>query len=220
MNDHTPNTEATFDQVVEAYLLRRDDALKPTHDTHSHAQVTRDILAGFMRRYPQHAGELMNYAATASIVEHAPATEDDAAQEALIVKRGMEIFSDLLATQNIKPLTSLRAAAEAQGLTMQTFAANTNLSIPILIKLERRLIRFASIPHAAIEDIARAINQPNEGIAAYLQGESQFAPAANFLAKEAPQMPDRQDFYEAIDKDLTMDDSQKQAWYKLKYVGE
>ncbi len=218
MNESTPNMEATFDQVIEAYLMRRDDAGKSP----LHAQASRDILTEFMRRYPNHAEELMNYAATVNIVEHTSATQDgDAAQENIIVKRGMEIFSNLLATQSPAtqgdaPLSSLRATAEAQGLTMQTLAARTNLSIPVLLKLERRLIRFASIPRAAIEGIAAAINQTHEAVAIYLQGESRFAPAANFLAKEAPQMPEAQDFYEAIDKDLMMNDSQKQMWRQVR----
>ncbi len=226
MNESTPNMEATFDQVIEAYLLRRDDAGKSP----LHAQASRDILTEFMRRYPNHADELMNYAATANIVEHSSATQDDAAQENLIVKRGMEIFSTLLATQSLAtqggitqdsaPLTGLRATAEAQGLTMQTFAARTNLSLPVLLKLERRLIRFASIPRAAIEGIAAAINQTYEAVAIYLQGESRFAPAANFLAKESPQMPEAQDFYEAIEKDLMMNDSQKREWLELKGESE
>lgn len=219
---HTREKEATFDQVIEAYLLRCDDAAKPSRAEAFHARATHDILTEFMRRYPNHADELMNYAATASIVEHLSATQADAAQETAIVKRGMEIFSDLLATQSTAiqgdaPLTSLCATAEAQGLTLPVFAAQTNLSILVLLKLERRLIRFASIPHAAIERIARTINQTHEAVAIYLQGERKFAPAAaNFLAKETPQMPEAIDFYEAIEKDLMMNDSQKQMWRQMR----
>lgn len=216
MNDQT--NVVTFEHVVEAYLLRREEAL---NEERKEAGATRDVLAEFMRLYPQYADELMDYAATASIVGHAPVTgrtnENDAAEEDAIVKRGMETAARLLASRRNEPtLPGLRKAAEARGLTMQALAAQTNLSVPVLMKLDRRLIRFASIPREAIEVIARAINHTSQTVTAYLQGERKFATGAAFLAEEAPQMPDQQDFFEAIGKDLTMNETQKEEWSKLK----
>lgn len=218
MNDQT--IEVTFEQVIDAYLLRREEV---HNKQRTEAGANRDLLAEFMRLYPQYADELMDYAATASIVEHAPVTESDQAEEDAIVRRGMEQVALLLAVRHSEQthgatptLTSLRKAADAHGLTMQALAAQTNLSIPLLMKLDRRLIRFASIPRKVIEAIGRAINHTSETVAAYLQGERKFATGAAFLAEEAPQMPDQQDFFEAIEKDLTMSKQQKEEWSKLK----
>ncbi len=218
MNDQTRMTEATFEQVVEAYLLRREEA---RDQTPAGAGATRNVLAEFMRLYPQYADQLMEYVATACIVEYVPAIEgkttEERVEEDAIIKRGMETASRLLAARRNEPtLTSLRKTAETRGLTMQTLAAQTNLSVPLLMKLDRRLIRFASIPRVVVERIGAAINETSEAVTAYLQGERKFAIGAAFLAEEAPQMPDQQDFFEAIEKDLTMNATQKQEWRKIR----
>src|SRR3712207_8234151 len=54
-------------------------------------------------------------------------------------------------------------------------------------KLDRRLIRFASIPRQAIERIGAELGRSFEDVAAYLQGDPQFASQASFRANAAPQ---------------------------------
>ena len=90
------------------------------------------------------------------------------------------------------------------------------MTVPLLVKLDRRLIRFASIPRQAIERIGEELGRSFEAIAAYLQGDSQFASQASFRADAAPQMPDQQDFFDAIETDLTMSETQKDEWRKTK----
>jgi hypothetical protein len=218
-----------LDQVIEAYLLRRDEATTGAGDDAGEAaRVARNVLTEFMRRYPDAADALADFAATASIIENTPDTEsqtesESLAQEESIVRRGMETAAHLLAahrtliiSEETAPLTGLRKAGESRGLTIQALASATRLTVPMLVKLDRRLIRFASIPRQAIERIGAELGRSFEVIAAYLQGDLQFASQASFRADTAPQMPDQQDFFDAIETDLTMSETQKAEWRKIK----
>src|SRR5947209_4172174 len=227
MNDDR-QVETPPDQVIEAYLLRREEAARRAgDDAVEAARAARAVLTEFMRRYPHSADALADLAATASIIENSPDTEsltesESLAEEETIVRRGMETAARLLASRRTSltpeetaPLTGLRKEAEARGLTIQALAAATRLTVPLLVKLDRRLIHFASIPHQAIERISIELGRSFEAIAAYLQGDSQFASQASFRADAAPQMPDQQDFFDAVETDLTMSEEQKDEWRKF-----
>jgi hypothetical protein len=231
MSDERQDTPAppALDQVIEAYLLRRDEAATGAGDDAGEAaRVARNVLTEFMRRYPHAADALADFAATASIIENSPDTEgqtesESLAEEESIVRRGMETAARLLAAhrtslipEETAPLTGLRKEGEARGLTIQALASATHLTVPMLVKLDRRLIRFASIPRQAIERIGAELGRSFETVAAYLQGDSQFASQASFRADAAPQMPDPQDFFDAIETDLTMSEKQKDEWRKIK----
>ena len=217
------------DQVIEAYLLRRDEAMAGVGDDAGEAaRVGRKVLTEFMRRYPHAADALADFAATASLIENSPDMESQTESESLaeeesIVRRGMETAAHLLATRRTRiiseetaPPSGLRKEGEARGLTIQALASATHLTVPMLVKLDRRLIRFASIPRQAIERIGVELGRSFEAIASYLQGDSQFASQASFRADAAPQMPDQQDFFDAIETDLIMSETQKDEWRKIK----
>lgn|GEM_PF-2051855 len=231
-DDPQAETPPNADEVIETYLLRREEALRDTPgDTPEAARAARALLSEFMRRYPNAAAALEDFAATESIIENSPgaedATEDERrAEEEAIVRRGMETAARLLATrlapqqtEATAPLAGLRKEAEARGLTVQSLASAIRLTVPLLVKLDRRLIRFASIPRQALERIAAELGRSIEAVAAYLQGDPQFASQASFRADAAPRMPDRQDFFEAVETDLTMSEELKDEWRKIKSDG-
>lgn len=227
-DDQQVGTLPTPEQVIEAYLLRCEEAARAAGDAVGAARAVRVVLAEFMRRYPHAADALADFAATASIIENSPDTESKTegaslAEEETIVRRGMETAARLLAgrpalltPEEIAPLTGLRKEAEAHGLTIQALASATRLTVPLLVKLDRRLIRFASIPRQAIERIGKELGRSFDVVATYLQGGSQFASQASFRADAAPQMPDQQDFFDAVETDLMMSETQKDEWRKIK----
>ncbi len=217
------------EQVIEAYLLRREEAVRLAGgDEIEAARRARAVLTDFMHRYPHAADALAEFAATDSVIENSPDTESQTegerlAEEESIIRRGMETAARLLAARHTlvaleetAPLTGLRKEAEARGLTIQALASATRLTVPLLVKLDRRLIRFASIPRQAIERIGTALERSFDTVAAYLQGDLQFASQASFRADAAPQMPDQQDFFDAVETDLTMSETQKDEWRKIK----
>jgi hypothetical protein len=227
-DDQQVETLPTPEQVIEAYLLRHEEAVRAAGDAVEAARAARAVLTEFMRRYPHAADALAGLAATASIIENSPDTEskttgESRAEEEAIVRRGMETAARLLAARHasVAPektgsLTGLRKEAEARGLTIQALASVTRLTVPLLVKLDRRLIRFASIPRQAIERIGTALGRSFDAVATYLQGDSQFASQASFRADDAPQMPDQQDFFDAVETDLMMSETQKDEWRKIK----
>ena len=228
-DDRQPETLPTPDQVIEAYLLRLEEAVgRAGDDAVEAARAERAVLTEFMRRYPHAADALADFAATSSIIENSPDTESQTrnerlAEEERIVRRGMETAARLLAVRRASltleetaPLTGLRKEAEARGLTIQALAAATRLTVPLLVKLDRRLIRFASIPRQAIDRIGVALGRSFDAVATYLQGGSQFASQASFRADAAPQMPEQQDFFDAVETDLMMSETQKDEWRKIK----
>lgn len=219
----------TPQQVIEAYLLRRAEATEQAgDDAVEAARAARAVLTEFMRRYPHAADALADSAAVGSIIENSPDADgrsesERLAEEEKIIRRGMEMAVRLLAARQTSvaptapaPLSGLRKEAEARGRTIQALASATRLSVPLLVKLDRRLISFASIPRQAIERIGAELGRSFEVVAAYLQGDPQFASQASFQADAAPQMPGQQDFFEAVETDLTMDKAQKAEWRSFK----
>jgi hypothetical protein len=228
-DDRQVETLPTPEQVIEAYLLRREEATEQAgDDAVEAARAARTVLTEFMRRYPYVADALADLAATDSIIENSPDTEGRSESERLtkeegIVRRGMETAARLLTARQTSatpveatPLSGLRKEAETRGLTIQALASATRMSVPLLVKLDRRLIRFASIPRQVIVRIGAELGRSFEAVAAYLQGDPQFASQASFRADAAPQMPDQQDFFEAVETDLTMDETQKAEWRRFK----
>lgn len=230
-DDRQVETPPAPERVIEAYLLRREEAVSAAGDEVESARAARSVLTEFMRRYPHAADALADFAATASIIENSPDTEsqtesESRTEEETIVRRGMETAARLIGARRAsltpgetRSLAGLRNEAEAWGLTVQALAAATRLTVPLLVKLDRRLIRFASIPRQAIERIGVALGRSFDEVAAYLQGDSQFAPQASFRADAAPQMPDQQDFFDAVETDLMLSEEQKDEWRRFKSVG-
>jgi transcriptional regulator with XRE-family HTH domain len=231
-DDRQAETPPTADQVIETYLLRREEALRHVPgDSPEAARVARTLLGEFMRRYPHAAVALEDFAAVESLIENSPEVEsgtegEKRAEEEAIVRAGMETAARLLAarrasreSEDSAPIAGLRKGAEARGLTLQALASATGLTVPLLVKLDRRLIRFASVPRQAVERIAAALGRSFEAVAEYLQGPPQFASQASFRADAAPGMTDRQDFFDAVESDLTMSVEQKEEWRKIKSAG-
>ncbi len=228
-DDRQAETPPTADQVIETYLLHREEVLRHVPgDTPEAARAARAVLSEFMSLYPHAATALEDFAATASFIENSPEVEvgtesEERREEEAIVRRGMETAARLLATRHSPhareasaPIAGLKKEAEARSLTIQALALATRLSVPLLVKLDRRLIRFSSIPRQAIERIGAELGRSFEVVAAYLQGDPQFASQASFRADAAPQIPGQQDFFEAVETDLTMDEAQKAEWRSFK----
>lgn len=92
----------------------------------------------------------------------------------------------------------------------------TELSVPLIMKLDRRLIRFSSIPEVVLRKIGEVLQTPIELVSVYLQQKPIFAAGASFRADQAPTLPEPQDFFDAVSEDLTISDARKQVLLKLK----
>lgn len=179
------------------------------------------LLDDWIRRYPDYAQELTEFAAGWSLMRSlppAPGTRE--VSEETLVRRGLGIVHDLLARQERAasiepPIAGLLEAGRARGLAPRQLAQATGLGDSLLRKLDRRLIRYASIPREAIEAIATALQREIETVARYLQQGPTFAAAARHRAEQAPQLAEPEDFFSAVRADPTLGEDRREHWLAL-----
>jgi hypothetical protein len=98
-------------------------------------------------------------------------------------------------------------------------ADRSQLSITLVGLLDRRLVRFASIPREVLDQLATALQTQVASLAQYLQQSPSFAPSASFRADEAPTLPSTQDFSDAVRQDPTLDEQRRAALLRLNPPG-
>ena len=129
---------------------------------------------------------------------------------------------DFLAfVREVKAVTSptpfaILSRAKQLDLDKVSLANATELSIPLVMKLDRRMITFASIPDLVLRRVGEILRAPIEILRVYLQQQPAFAVGANFRADQSPVLPETQDFFAAVSEDLTISEARKQALLLLR----
>lgn len=182
-------------------------------------------LDRWVREYPQFERELVDFMASwtlmnsaASLAAHHEERVDDAdkADERLML-RGMSIVQNLLHEVSKRAeasprLDSLLSAAKAAGMSLQDLARAAHMGDALIRKLDRRLIRYSSIPKQAINAVADAVRCPAQVVSLYLQEPATFAAGAHYRAERAPQLAEPEDFVVAVQKDPTMTTEDRRRW--------
>jgi hypothetical protein len=112
-------------------------------------------------------------------------------------------------------LPGLMGRAREVGLNISQVAERSQLSVTLVGLLDRRLVRFASIPGEVVQELAAALQTQVASIADYLQQTPAFAPSASFRADEAPSLPGTQDFADAVRQDPMLDPNRRAALLRL-----
>lgn len=176
-------------------------------------------LAEWIRRYPRYERELTEFTVAWSLSETLPPAADvEAIPAGALAERGLARVREILEPAQEAAIDSLSAAGTARGLSIQQLAQRTGLSLVLLRMLDRRLIRFSSIPREAIDAIAGAIGHEAAAVARYLQRAPTLAPGASYYAEQAPRLAGRaeqEDFFEAVRDDPDLDDEQRERWLAL-----
>ena len=109
------------------------------------------------------------------------------------------------------PLTfpGIIAAAEELGFGLNQLANLTGWSEIFLLKLDRRLISVEGRARSLASLLAEKLNSAVEPIRDYISGQSLFPAEANFKADSQPEMPNKQNFEEAVDSDPMMREETK-----------
>lgn len=204
------NNQPGLDEVINSYLLARAEM------SEAGEEETR-TLARFAARYPQHARALFEFSANLAVMEELSLPESN--ENLPLSSRGEETIKRLLQqrfSDSEPQLTGIIVEAKKRDMSAVDLARVARLSVPVVVKLDRRLIRFASIPRLAIERVAGALNRSFESVNEYLQGAAVLAPAANYRSDSAPQIPEQQDFFDAIEADLNLAEEARDEWRKLK----
>ncbi|MDQ5827086.1 MAG: hypothetical protein M3441_23215 [Chloroflexota bacterium] len=110
-------------------------------------------------------------------------------------------LSQSLDANSVAPLRGLISEARKRGMTPADFADAAQLSTPLVMKLDLRLIRFASVPRQVIEDIASVIESSVEQVILYLQGAPIRTAVVYSEADTHEEKQEQQDFVEATRAD-------------------
>jgi len=111
---------------------------------------------------------------------------------------------------------ALLSRAKQLGLSKVNLADATELSVPLIMKLDRRMIQFSTIPELVVRKVGEVLAAPIELVRVYLQQQPAFATGANFRADEAPRLPEAQNFFDAVSEDLTISEARKKSLLALK----
>jgi hypothetical protein len=173
------------------------------------------MLAVWVSRYPQYRDELTDFTAnwtaatpiTTPQFEAVDETSRTAARHMGIVRAMLDKYAQ--SPSEHAPIRGLVAEAQARGLSRKEMASALDLSIALIDKLDRRLVRYRTIHDAVVESIARLLATGTQQIALYLQGPPLLPRAASYRAEQAPAVPEAQDFAEAVSSDRTISPERK-----------
>lgn len=118
------------------------------------------------------------------------------------------------------PIRGLLIEGKRYGVTPDAFADDTGLSVPLLRKLDRRVIRADSIPREVSQRLARVVRRNLPVLLNYSRLEPQFAQGSQHRASQAPSLPAKlQDFFDAVRTDPELSEERRAALLALATPG-
>jgi hypothetical protein len=157
-------TRTTFDEVIDEIMLEEPD---PSHEA----------LTRWCERYPEHKTALTNYFATWALQEVLPA-KPEKIDEARAGQRMVSQALNLLHRHRVAKTGLAEAdkavrlldAVKSSSLSEEDIAARCRLDESLLVKLDRRLLEFTSIPRMCFERLASALGRGMEQVRAMFEG--------------------------------------------------
>ncbi len=202
-----PVRRISLDEVLDAYMTEA-------------AAPQADILAEWIRRYPQFERELMEFAVAWAQTEWMPKANGPEVDNERLVLRGMSIVRNLLHEQRVaqvhtsKNVESLVRVGAAKEISLDTLATRTRLSPALVRKLD--LGRIASVPSRVIAALAEVVGVDHQTVGVRVRAPQQFATRGKFRANEAPTLGERQDFFAAVCEDPEMTEEDKAYWLRMR----
>ena len=181
------------------------------------------LLKNWTARYPAYAQQLAELAVDEALLRYSLPSSEELDDERLL-QAGLDAAQGALerARQErpaVAPaqvgLPGLMVRAREVGLNIREVADRSQLSVTLVGVLDRRLVRFASIPREVVVTLAAALQTQVASVAQYLQQSPSFAPSASFRAEEAPTLPLTQDLSDAVRQDPTLDENHRAALLRL-----
>lgn len=195
----------SFEEIQDEFLMAIDE--DPTR------------LREWLREFPQYAREMIDLALHHTRMEMAPDPKMDPAEEESFIAGGMEIVAGILQNRGVGPaaeavLDDLLAEASARGLSAHGLARTLRLTVPLVTRLHRRLIRYRSIPAQLVQDLALALGRDVASVIAYLQRPPTLAAGANYRSEAAPVVGEAQDFADVLKTDDNLSEADRAYWMK------
>jgi hypothetical protein len=187
-----------------------DVAARFTEEASSSKQPHR-LLKVWAHRYPEYAADLAAVAYAHLVepnVDLQTAANLDSSSVVAAAQRVLNRFST-----PATPLKSIIQVLADKGLKQKNFADSLHIDIPLLAKLEQRLLEVASIPDILIKQLASGIGRTKADIIAYLSQAPTLAPEGRYKSGQTPTVPPtRQNFLDAIEKSSILASDQKEYW--------
>jgi len=115
----------------------------------------------------------------------------------------------------VPEIESILSSAKKLGLDAPGLADATGLSVVLVMKLDRRLINFGSIPEKIFGILATALHAATAVVTEYLRQPPVLATVARFRANETPKIPEPQDFFDAVRSDKSISEERRAALLAL-----
>ena len=179
-------------------------------------QASPRSLQGWIAEHPDFAEDFVGWAVDLPLWEGLKYRRDDPAEEARLAKIGRSVVAEMRARYGMAPtpLDSLADAARRQNLRLRDVADRLGIGMPIVSKLEQRLLRYASLPEALIRKLAETLEIGMEAVQDYLRQPPTLAAGAayQYTGKTAPQVQGQVDFADAVRTCPAMSEANKQIW--------
>lgn len=172
------------------------------------------VLEQWMTRYPQFSQDLMNFAAERDLLQFDEIEQISPAEEARHLELSRQTLQNFLVSHSEK-IESLTALAKKKGLKKQEFAKRLGLTVSLVQYLEKRRLKFVSIPEKIIEKTAEILQLAEEKIAEYLKQPPVSATDANFKNQTRPSEIEQKSFAEAVREDQSLSAEEKQKLLSL-----
>jgi hypothetical protein len=172
--------ERQLEDVLEGYAVET-----PTGND-------REILKRWMKEFPDYAEDLMDFAATRATIKFSPEPVLTNEEEIRYKKSGLENLRSFLKNKEKKSesLSSLTDLAKSLGMNKGKLAATLGLSLSLVMYLEKRRLRFASIPNEIISRLAEALKTSEQAVAEYLLQGQRMATNTSFKSETRPDLPE------------------------------
>ena len=168
-------------------------------------------LADWISRYPELRDSLVMWATELPSIEMADGAPGVPWFEERSLEAGMAVLRRSGLAEEAR-ISTLNDAARAQGARPRDVAEAVGVGMAVFAKLNRRLIRAASVPAGLIDRLAAALQLTSGEVRLYLQRPPSLAAGAAYRADQPPEVREVQDFQDAILTSQDMTDEQKQAW--------
>ncbi len=194
------NREALLQSVLESYAAETPEGNDMA------------ILKRWMTSHPEFAGELMEFAADRAEMEYLPDPEISPEDSTRFREHGLKLFNELFPASKKKSVSihSLTALAKERGLNKESFAKAVGLSLSLIMYMEKRRLKAASIPDKIIKKTAEVLRSTKESVDEYLHGQP-VAGALNYKADTRPEDKPQKEFADAVREDQTLSDEEKRS---------
>lgn len=202
----TTREESTTVEREELYMVWRQDreltAPRP--------------LNRWIAEYPNFADDFVTWASELPLLQAAQYRAANPAMEARLATVGRSVVAEMRAQYGMapSPLVSLMEAAKRRNLRLKDVADQLGVGVPIMSKLEQRLLQFSTLPETLIRKLAETLEVGSELVRDYLRQPPTLAAGAayQYKGKATPQVAGQQDFAEAIRSCPGMNAAEKQVW--------